>query len=224
MERVGTLINKLQEQFNRKEAVDKLAITAQLLMAELQMQKPACNTSSKVAVVMPSIVIANTDIEKGTEIPAATATQPAMEEKASAGKSLFESYTDIPTLIHQPAPSPVAKEEVIVKEVNELLINDIPELNEQLKEYTVEVASLLDETPVRDLKKAISINDRYLFINHLFRGDENMYERSIKTINGFNIFPEAQYWIQRELKVKLGWLEDNPSVKLFDQLVKRRFS
>lgn len=224
MERVGTLINKLQEQFNRKEAVDKLAITAQLLLAELQMQKPANNTSSKVAVVMPSIAIANTDIEKGAEIPAATATQPAMEEKTSDGRSLFESYTDIPTLIHQPAPSPVVKEEVMVKEVNELLINDIPELNEQLKEYTVEVASLLDETPVRDLKKAISINDRYLFINHLFRGDENMYERSIKTINGFNIFPEAQYWIQRELKVKLGWLEDNPSVKLFDQLVKRRFS
>ena len=224
MERVGTLINKLQEQFNRKEAVDKLAITAQLLLAELQMQKPASNTSSKVAVVMPSIAIANTDIEKGAEIPAATATQPAMEEKTSDGRSLFESYTDIPTLIHQPAPSPVVKEEVMVKEVNELLINDIPELNEQLKEYTVEVASLLDETPVRDLKKAISINDRYLFINHLFRGDENMYERSIKTINGFNIFPEAQYWIQRELKVKLGWLEDNPSVKLFDQLVKRRFS
>lgn len=224
MERVGTLINKLQEQFNRKEAVDKLAITAQLLLAELQMQKPASNTSSKVAVVMPSIAISNTEIDKGTEIHAAAATQPAMEEKEAAGKSLFESYTDIPTLIHQPAPNPVAKEDVMVKEVNELLINDIPELNEHLKEYTIEVASLLDETPVRDLKKAISINDRYLFINHLFRGDENMYERSIKTINGFNIFPEAQYWIQRELKVKLGWLEDNPSVKLFDQLVKRRFS
>jgi len=83
---------------------------------------------------------------------------------------------------------------------------------------------MLYDTPVRDLKKAISINDRYLFINHLFRGDENMYERSIKTINGFNIFPEAQYWIQRELKVKLSWLEDNPTVQLFDQLVKRRFA
>jgi len=101
---------------------------------------------------------------------------------------------------------------------------DIPEMNEHLNEYAVEVSTMLDETPVRDLKKAISINDRYLFINHLFRGDENMYERSIRTINGFNIFPEAQYWIQRELKVKLSWLEDNPTVQLFDQLVKRRFA
>ena len=75
-----------------------------------------------------------------------------------------------------------------------------------------------------DLKKAIGINDRYLFINELFRGDETMYERSLKTINSFAIFPEAHYWIQRELKVKLGWNERSEIVGHFDQLVKRRFA
>ena len=49
----------------------------------------------------------------------------------------------------------------------------------------------------------------FLFINDLFRGDEAMYERSIKTINSFNIYPEAEYWISRELKVKLGWNNDH---------------
>ena len=82
----------------------------------------------------------------------------------------------------------------------------------------------LQGTPIRDLKKAIGVNDRYLFVNELFRGDENMYERSLKTINGFNIYPEAQYWIQRELKVKLSWPDNSETVKLFDQLIKRRFS
>jgi len=51
-----------------------------------------------------------------------------------------------------------------------------------------------------------------------------MYERSIKTINSFSIYPEAEYWIQRELKVKLGWKEKDEAVVLFDQIVKRRFS
>ena len=51
-----------------------------------------------------------------------------------------------------------------------------------------------------------------------------MYERSIKTINGFRIFAEAEYWIERELKVKLGWEEDKPATRHFYQLVKRRFS
>jgi hypothetical protein len=51
-----------------------------------------------------------------------------------------------------------------------------------------------------------------------------MYERSLKTINGFRILPEAEYWMERELKVKLGWDENNPTTRHFYQLVKRRFS
>ncbi|MCR6719042.1 MAG: hypothetical protein NVV59_01870 [Chitinophagaceae bacterium] len=82
----------------------------------------------------------------------------------------------------------------------------------------------MKETPIKDLRKAIGINDRFLYINELFRGDEAMYERSIKTINGFNIYAEAEYWIIRELKTKLGWNLDHPAVLQFDQLVKRRFS
>ncbi|MDO8997019.1 MAG: hypothetical protein Q7U77_10375 [Sediminibacterium sp.] len=218
MERVGTLINKLQEQFNQQADADKLAITAQLLLAELQMLKPINTNRAKVAVVMPQVAVS-----LPLEMPAFVQHTPKhSNKKEEATGFLFGEYADIPTLIHQPAKMQVAAEPV--KEINELLSLDIPEMNEHLNEYAVEVSTMLDETPVRDLKKAISINDRYLFINHLFRGDENMYERSIRTINGFNIFPEAQYWIQRELKVKLSWLEDNPTVQLFDQLVKRRFA
>ena len=61
-------------------------------------------------------------------------------------------------------------------------------------------------------------------INDLFRGDDVMYERSIKTINGFNDLEDAELWIKRELKLKLGWDESNEVVKQFDQLIKRRFS
>lgn len=74
------------------------------------------------------------------------------------------------------------------------------------------------------MKKAITINDRHRFIHELFRDDETMYERSIKTINSFHIFAEAEFWIQRELKVKLGWDTTLELVKVFDQLVRRRFS
>jgi len=81
----------------------------------------------------------------------------------------------------------------------------------------------LKDGPIKDLKKAIGINDQYLFINELFRGDQTMYERSIKTINSFNIYGEAELWIKRELKLKLGWNESSDVVRLFDQLVRRRF-
>ncbi len=78
--------------------------------------------------------------------------------------------------------------------------------------------------PIEDLKKAISLNESYVFINDLFRGDDVMYNRSIKTINSCKIYAEAEFWIQRELKVKLGWDDNNPIVKDFYQLVRRRFN
>ncbi|MEI2748392.1 MAG: hypothetical protein V9E88_06515 [Ferruginibacter sp.] len=97
-------------------------------------------------------------------------------------------------------------------------------LNDALRENKTELSETLQESPIKDLRKGIGINDRFLFISELFRGDEAMYERSIKTINGFSIYPEAEYWIRRELKLKLGWDDKNTVVRQFDQLVKRRFS
>jgi len=68
------------------------------------------------------------------------------------------------------------------------------------------------------------VNDKFVFISELFRGDEQMYERSIKTINTFHILAEAEYWMNRELKVKLGWNDNKETVQHFYQLVRRRFS
>ena len=52
-----------------------------------------------------------------------------------------------------------------------------------------ELGSILKESPVKDLRKAIGINDRFVFINELFRGDEDMYERSIKPSMRLIFFP-----------------------------------
>jgi uncharacterized coiled-coil protein SlyX len=122
---------------------------------------------------------------------------------------------EVPTLAHQ---------EKIIYELNDVMATEHHSLNDKLNEQKAEMVSMLQETPIKDLKRAISINDRHRFINELFRGDETMYERSIKTINSFNIFAEAEYWIQRELKVKLGWNNTLDLVKTFDQLVRRCFS
>lgn len=127
----------------------------------------------------------------------------------------FDPMTEIPTLTQQQLPA---------REVNDMMGSGGSSLNDKLKGNVLDLATALNDTPVRDLKKAIGVNDRYVFINELFRGDEVMYERSIKTINGFRILPEAEYWMQRELKVKLGWDENRAATRQFYQLVKRRFS
>jgi len=150
------------------------------------------------------------------DLKMAPARQAAVVKEPERGAWPFDPLADIPTLAQQQVP----------RELNDVIGGSglSPSLNDKLKGNTKDLSAALNDTPVRDLKKAIGVNDRYVFISQLFRGDEVMYERSIKTINGFRILPEAEYWMERELKVKLGWDENREATKHFYQLVKRRFS
>lgn len=235
MERVGTLINKLKEQFEQQAGAEKMAVTAQLLLAELQRAEVRPAAAGKISVVLPKVSGSPIPVaeEKMETAPVPQAKQPAKEEQAA--NWIFETPIEIPTLAHQQEAAVAAPQEPVkrvettqvaapVVEYNHSFAQPGESLNEKLKEEKREVAHALQGAPIRDLKKAIGINDRFLFVNDLFRGDENMYERSLKTINAFTIYPEAEYWIQRELKVKLSWPDNSETVKLFDQLIKRRFA
>lgn len=230
MERLQQLIGKLNEQFQEKADPTQLLVTTQLIEKELLRLTSATAqvySTSKVAVVMPSngrsfsngnnAVAAIEEVEIRVEAPVS---QPAVREEPKETVKVekkpwpFDPLREVPTLSQQ----------AIVKELNEVIAASEHSMNDRLKEDVKEVAHLLVDAPVRDLRRAIGINDRFVFISELFRGDEVMYERSIKTINGFRIFPEAEYWIERELKVKLAWDETKDCTRHFYQMVKRRFS
>lgn len=230
------MIGKLNEQFEQNADNKQLLVTTQLIEAELMRLSDAARVAqgtSKVAVVMPAArTVHNTvtvsapvleeqepelvtlPVEKQEEKPAKNGNGTHAPAIAAQNGFQYNPLTEIPTLAHQAA----------AKELNEMMAQTQYSLNDKLKEERVEIAHRLTDTPVRDLKKAIGINDRFVFISELFRGDEVMYERSIKTINGFRIYPEAQYWIERELKIKLGWDDSKDTTRHFYQLVKRRFS
>jgi hypothetical protein len=226
MERIQTLINRLQEQVRQNADVTQMQLTLQLLQAELnQLQKASARTlgTSKVAVVMPTRVsIAKAEVvmeDARPEIkPQIIEEEPVIVAKAKPKNESqldfhFDPMNEIPTF----------SQHKMGKEVNEA-VEQQQSLNDRLKENRTEVMHAIKDTPIKDLRKGIGINDRFVFINELFRGDEPMYERSIKTINSFNIYPEAEYWMNRELKIKLGWDDTREIVTHFYQLVKRRFS
>ncbi len=247
MERIELLVNKLKEQFEQRADAGQLLGTVRLLEFELTKLNVANQQSlgtAKVAVMLPmsnaigasvatAAIVGSRVILPAEEKYAPKPIAPVKEiketflledesvtllQKNGQLDMVFDPMKETPTLSHQ-------LEARDLKELNDLVPDYQQEsLNEKLKQSKTELVEVLKESPVKDLRKAIGINDRFLFINELFRGDESMYERCIKTINNFNIYPEAEYWINRELKVKLGWLNDNETVRHFDQLVKRRFS
>lgn len=241
MNRVETLILKLQEQLSQQAPVDQLLLTVQMLQAELMhirsneketapentaiidmpvvFEAPAREANMEVPPEKTMLVLEVDEEAIEAELEEIKRNVKAREQISIQNKPplLFDPVEDIPTLIHQDP----AKDKP--KELHEAIGQNQSSLNDKLKQAKFELSDALQEVPVKDLKKAIGINDRFLFIKELFKGDEVMYERSIKTINGFSIFPEAEYWIKRELKLKLSWDESSQAVKQFDQLIRRRF-
>ena len=246
MERVETLCNLLSEKLQKKAGVAELLTTVKMIESELlHLQKitpPTHNTVASTAIhiakqITPEIKDEPVEDEKIIEV--LQIDEAEMEAELEEIKRnvddrtklshqnkppvMFDAIDDVPTLAgrQNATATPFAG----VKEVHEMLpTNKNVSLNDRLKQNNSELSDTLQDTPVKDLRKAIGINDRFKFLNELFRGDDAMYERSIKTINSYAIYPEAEYWIRRELKLKLGWDDKNETVRQFDQLVRRRFS
>jgi len=237
MQRVDTLIKKLQDQFAAKVPASQLLLTVQMLEVELThlQQAAAPDTNASVNIDIPQTILPPPQREEEKIVEVLQVDEAAIEAELEEIKRNAEAMQkisvhhkpqivfeeeeqDIPTLAHHLNETPAQK-----KEVHEAIAANAASLNDKLKQAKIDLGDSLTEVPIRDLRKAIGINDRFLYINELFRGDESMYERSIKTINSFTILPEAEYWIQRELKTKMGWSDGNETVKQFIQLVKRRF-
>ncbi len=247
MKRVETLCNRLKEQLSQSASVNELLVTVQLLQSELlhlksneQVDDIQKGAALNIATSFENKLVAEvakeeTPPEKTVEvlqIDEAEVEAELEEIKRNAEirnnvsahnkpELLFDPVEDIPTLKHQHNTEITNHK----KEIHETISSENHgSLNDKLKQIKIELSESLQEVPIKDLKKAIGVNDRFLFVKELFRGDEIMYERSIKTINGFSIFPEAEYWIRRELKSKLGWNDANEIVKQFDHLIRRHFS
>lgn len=254
MDRVKTLIEKLNAQINDNLSVSDLLLTVQMIKTELvhlQDLPVKSSATTVIAVNLPAVYDVDTieiqphigaeaekkieELEKELQVLLVSEEDMAAEleeikRNVSERETLmahnrpqmqFDPVEDIPTLYHQNA-----SETEPIKELHQVFSNaDLNNsLNDKLKIEKIELSDSLSDSPVKDLKKAISLNDRFVFIKELFRDDEAMYERSIKTVNSFAIFAEAEFWIKRELKLKLGWNTQDKLVKEFDQLVRRRFS
>ena len=98
-------------------------------------------------------------------------------------------------------------------------------VNEQvaLKEGVQSVASKLEREPVADLKAAIGINEKFLFINELFGGSTEDYNDSLNHLNECKDHTEADTYINDNLKEKYHWDEENNAVSVFLDLVERRY-
>lgn len=77
---------------------------------------------------------------------------------------------------------------------------------------------------VNDLKRAMGVNERFLYTNELFHGDMGAFSRAVDELNHVETEQDANRLLDEDLAQKYRWDDENETVAAFKSLVSRRFA
>lgn len=86
------------------------------------------------------------------------------------------------------------------------------------------IGTRMQQSPVADMRSAIGVNDKFLFINELFHGNIQSYNEAIARLNGFeNVQPAFEYL--NELARTFSWDEKRSAetIEKLANIVQRRY-
>lgn len=178
------------------------------------------------------------EIGMAAENPAESIEQEAPQTKEAP--EIEEEIEDNPIFENKPEPEPIEVAEVQEEPVstygptvspNQIsLIDSIEEikqmeqsLNETFKQESTTLAQKLHRKPISDLKSAVTINQKFQFISHLFAKDADAFNKAIDRLNGCATYLEADEYIQNNLISTYDWDMKSPPVKEMMDLVERKF-
>ena len=79
-------------------------------------------------------------------------------------------------------------------------------------------------TRLNDIKKAMGINERFLYANELFQGDMSALAKAVEELNHLESLEDAERLMEEELAIRYQWDDESSTVDAFKLLVSRRFA
>lgn len=119
----------------------------------------------------------------------------------------------------QPTPTPAHKPEPLIQRPPQRSLNDL--FNEKREDHSI--SSQYQRAKVGDLTKAISINDKFIYIKELFHNRGEDFSTSIKLLNECKNMEEAFDCLE-ELKQKFFWDSKSDAYLSFCDLLRRKYS
>jgi len=85
------------------------------------------------------------------------------------------------------------------------------------------IAEKMQKSHIANIREAIGINEKFLFINELFNGDMGRYNKILDDINDLTTKQGVDTYLF-ELKVQFQWADDNDAYISLKELLDRKFS
>ncbi|AMM50373.1 hypothetical protein TH61_03120 [Rufibacter sp. DG15C] len=203
-----------EERVSLKEVLDKFYTLQPLEVEELLLSEPAVAVEEEV----PAPVAERRAIPAPTPLVPVTPIAPEEPEAPAVAAPFFR---------------PVLQAEPKLTERTEPNLNDRfqaeqkPSLNDRLKQTTASTSSLSDrnqEQKIESLREAISINQRFAFINELFDGDNMAYHAAIKHLDEQPSAEDAKRVLLNEIGCNYNWTKKEDHVQKLTRLLERKFA
>jgi hypothetical protein len=116
-------------------------------------------------------------------------------------------------------------EEELPTNINEQFISDTQTINDQFEETEkiTTIAEKHETSPISELHSSINVNERYMFLNDLFEGDENEYNSAIASIEECESFDESVEYLMQNYSRKFQWNMGSDEVKELLKVIFKRF-
>lgn len=221
------IIKDLEE---TREIIDDLKNYPGVPALQIELAKSKCKSAAEMIALLKDLPlnkpVVDTVKENKTEVrnsgiyaaPSAESVAEPLKEKPSQ---------QVEEVISRPAKEVINKQEKQVITIGETAIiadqfSNRPEsYNETLGNIKREgdISEILKSKPVSSLSEAIGINDKFLFIREIFKGDNTLYNSMITRLDSARSFTDANEMISG---IAEGNTE-NEAVKQLIEIVKRRF-
>jgi len=142
-----------------------------------------------------------------------TVAEPAKEESAPVAEPQKEAKEE------QPQAAPEVKEEVVQPKAEEpkAATEAQPETKAEVK--TAPTQTSLFGSPVKDIRQAISLGDRFLFQRELFAGNGEKMQKALDELNALDTLDEATEYVREHF----DWDKESTAAQLFENVLRRRF-
>lgn len=194
------------------------------------------DNNSKKEVELPAEKVVNSDNNKETvaDKKAPILVFNSAEKEVTVEETVKE---DAPKLVEKTTEE-VVVEPVVNKEVEKKteapIIKEEPiittNINEEYEELfmfkaATDISQKLSEAPVKDLNKAVALNEKFVYINELFGGDIPYFQATLKTFNEDTNFENVRSYMESNLIGKYNWIDNAKKniAKDFIKLVRRRY-
>lgn len=207
-----TRIEVLNDLNERQRVLELEAEEEQLPEPEQEPKQPEANS------------FAPSDEQQAEDAGQQETEQTSLEPQSPKEEFTGEAKTDPTELNPHPPAEPPITESAVQNGLREMGIEGSGvELNDRNKGNDNSLANRLGQSKIDDLKKAIGLNERFLFSNELFNGNMEAFNRSLNELNHIATREDAHKYINLQLKEQYNWDEESETVAAFLSLVERRF-